>query len=231
MKTITKERILKALERVSEYQGKRWGRHHELMRLFAHAGLKQACGVAPTDRDHNRLSLEMTYLSQPQNTPALLEMRDEWEYGINRCWYFRDKIFSLQQRYQVSGIETETCEFRGSEITYPWASWDLRWIPQDLDSVEQHKERVTAWFLEQAFKHDLPIWRRRTDEEADSTRDDWDKVEPQELSLLVALPSTDWAHVFGHGDDELNIDIGHGLDPEARGISLWFCVSERKPAL
>lgn len=231
MKTITKERILKALERVSEYQGKRWGRHRKLMRLFAHAGLKQACGVAPTDRDHDRLSLEMIYLSQPQNAPALLKMRDEWEYGIHRCGHLRSQIFSLQQRHSVSGIETHSQTFRGDTITYPWASWDLRWLPSDLDIVRQNKERVTTWALEQAAKHELPIWRRRTDEEADLTRDDWDKVEPQELSVLSAFPSTDWTHVFGHGDDELNIVIGHGLDTEARGVSLWFCVSERKPAL
>jgi len=243
MKTINKERILRALAKADSVKRAEIEGDGAVIRVMAKLGLESVASNA-FDRDLprvslDRASLELDYLEAPHDPVALELLMKRWESN-----------FTLQAKARVSGLVRGSYVLGDNEFACWQADEQLRLIEEDLDLLRLEVPGIVAQWVDYSVSCGLKFWKY------DRHRGQWVKARS---SLAYNLSVTcDWA-LLGesktyhspkelnekgftsihrspqHPDDELthevNLTIGCGVDQLSSADSFEFCASAEMPSL
>ena len=231
MKPVTKERILHALESISDRHSSAEGIDGKVVELMSMYGLKsflsKALGEPITQIEFVKQNLELDYIGAPKSPQDLLDCMNRWKAKIHHYRGWKRKIFGIQAAHGISGLDWEEYEIRGIAIRQPWIGEDLPLIPEDLHILKQHKNQIVEKYLEAISG--IQFWVS-----CEPNEGYWKPVSVAELT--AALPFYDWASVwaqdFDDWPDEYHIDLGSGIDVSSCNISrTTFCACENKPSI
>ena len=254
MKTITKERIIKALKKVDTLRLEEVEAGGQVIKAMVNLGLESAVSSA-FDKDLPGLSiakmgLELAYLEQSRDPRKLKEVMVRWQTDLDYRDRFREAVYALQAKAGISGLERGSYLLGGEEFPCRTESEDLRLIESDLEGLSQEVYDLFNHWKDYAAACGLELWFFHRE------RMDW---LPAQLNQVArAAFDADWAIVGeskvywsqaelnsegraslrreSEGEDdqmehEINLTLGKGLDRSAAECCLEFCASNNKPAI
>lgn len=253
MKTITKERILKALDKVSKYTDAKPEIH--IITTLASIGLRSACNEAFGDNSNpvtekDRLELAYQGFTDPEkilrrlsqwkvqdNISSIEAIKEAWQSSFLRTlekgWARQERITSIQQKYKVSGIEEVEVDFGGFKVKHHRPMWGLAILDEDWFVIQTERIRVARAFVDAAESHGLTLHRRVKL----ANHDDWIEVDRQSVMVWV-INSSFWVKIWQHSSHksgnlnyEFHLCAGRSEDPDTDLESAWFCARIGKPSL
>lgn len=246
MKLITKDRIIKALDRVQKNRDRSCSSDMNLIQSFATAGFKSMAGCL-TSLDHQKLDLELDYHQAPR-TPEELEalMHDTFK-RLNYYSNWTERVFSIQERYNISGLAPTTLKLGDRTIEHEWEDDRLRFIESDLERLNYWKPILVEAWLDYVLLNELTIYERKNG--------NW--VEVDASMVTAALPFYQWTRISEgihytspsviakqgydscrrqpqHWDDkkhwEVDLTLGCGTDTDSGDTPyVWFCACNERP--
>jgi hypothetical protein len=254
MKTINKERILRALAKADGVRRDEIKSDGAVIKLMATLGLELVASSA-FDRDLPRLSLDRTsleldYLEAPHDPIALELLMKRWQSNLDYRSRFTESVFGLQAKAKVSGLVRGSCFLGGTEFACWQADEQLRLIEEDLELLRLEVPGIVAQWVDYSVSCGLKFWKY------DRHRSQWLKA--RSLLAYNLSATCDWALVGESktyhsprelrakgftsvhrspqrpGDElthEVNLTIGCGIDQMSAADSFEFCASTRMPSL
>lgn len=229
---------MSTLDRIQAWHKRINGHRCEVVQMAATYGFRCAANRAFGARDESmpvKIGLELDLLEAPKDPLGLLVLKAKWNHYLDVMHRKRDRVYEIQAKYGVSGIEWEEFCVSGVSIRYPWIGDDLRWIDADLSISSKYRWSVLGFFLARVAELELRVFKRRETPQGKPYRmedDDWDEIERGSESAYLSgfVVGADWCHVWGD-ESELSVNIGRGLEPDTGGASVWFCASKEVPAI
>jgi hypothetical protein len=254
VKTINKERILRALAKADSVRKDAIKSDGEVIRVMATLGLESLASGA-FDRELprvslDRTSLELDYLEAPHDPIALELLMKRWQSNLDYRSRFAEAVFSLQAKAKVSGLVRGSYVLGGDEFSCWQADERLRLIEEDLDLLRPEVPGIVAQWVDYSVSCGLDFW------EYDRHHGRWEKIRPSFVYRLSA--ACDWALIGEsktyhsskeldekgftavhrspqHPDDELDhevsLTIGIGTSQSSATDSFEFCASVEMPCL
>jgi|GEM_PF-6575143 len=247
---ITKERILRTLDRINAARDRAIGQQSNIISAFALHGLKLAChrtaGTELPAIETQRVDLEANYLDAPRTRLELEQTIEQWKAGLDRFHRKTEKVFEIQARHGISGLIEHDTSLGGATFCCHWASDDLRLIPADLDILREEKASLVESWCDRTIFSQFQIYK-------DSDKG-WQDSSISEV--MAGLPFFDWVHVwenrhyssssrmrrYGYDDlreyskypdDRLHCEyhlfLGAGLDTESPVSYACFCACNEMP--
>lgn len=222
MKSITKERCLSVLDRISEVCGKR-DKYAAVLRQASINGMKSLMGSV-SETDNAKLGLEMTIEGMPfpksefeinqfiEKKIALYEHYNAW----------RDRVYAVQLKHKISGLEMECQKIFGIDIEQPniCSSDGLPFIPDDMTTLQRYRPVIVSKFIQALRANGITECTKSLVVGTPGMihHDHIDSVVSID-EILVAASLYDWASVwdnfgypcinFGNGLDGTSLIAGH----------------------
>lgn len=230
-KQITKERLLETLKKIREHYDYRSAGRDEVVRKLASLGFQSAVAqqFGNPKPDPSTVGLSPDLMATPNSEAAVKQVLREWHHNIQHSRAQREWVFRIQEAHEISGLEDKEFAFGAVAITYPWAGEDLPLISSDLTELRKHKMRVVEFFLHQAERHQLALWRYFPPQGTE-TLGDWKPSSPEIIMAIATSEDMDWASLFG-SLGELHLSVGHGVEIDTLGRSIHVCASTEIPPL
>jgi hypothetical protein len=196
MKPVTKDRILKTLDRISTTCHAR-DKFADVLRQATQNSMKAVFhGHVPSiDNDKNLIDQRLAH--------------------FNHYHKWRDRVLKIQAHHKISGVEIETRNTLGIDIKQPniCCGDGLSCIPEDMPLLQEYRPKIVAQFVQALRTHDfvkctkvLTIQRPR-----EVYFDHIESVVEIE-EILVAAALFDWAIARSDCGGTPIIDLGNGLD-------------------
>jgi hypothetical protein len=212
MKTITKERILKALENSSRYCHNKPETH--IVRTLAHIGMRTACANAfgqdteITEKERLELAYQgftdpekifrrLSHWNASRSLDSISAIKEawlsSWDRVLKQKWNRDKKILDIQRKHKISGLDE--CEINFGEFTvqYHEPSYELDLLPSDYEVMESERMLLAEGFVSAFRYHEMKLYRRTNDTDINK-QDDWIPATPD---LVLELAETyQWANVW-----------------------------------
>ena len=182
MKTINKARIITLIQKIEKEKINSISREIKIVDALTLQGLKSVTRTLK-EVDTQKTELELSYLDSPLSKSGLMEVWERYVSAINKYEKKKEKVYDIQQRYNVSGIVWRDTEFGNPPLNYPWVGEDLKLIELDLKIINSFKASLVEFWLNYSILNNLSVYRRNKI---------WEKVESSE-EIYAALPFYDWA--------------------------------------
>lgn len=246
LKTITRERITKTLNRIQEIRSKKTESDEKVVRAHAIHGIKSFCGNS-RQIDQDKLVLELTYLENiPKTEQELDTLFERWRKILDRYHSKSDRVFDIQRRYGISGLVDGYTELGEHTLFHPVEDSQLVLTEQDLETLAPHKGRLFSFWHRYCNDNGLTFYK--------ATEESWKKISTDQIRLY--LPLFQWARVREYitysspgklkaqgfdqlrrkpkyQDDlkhwEVHLTLGRGLYMEYPDECAWFCACNRIP--
>lgn len=212
MKQITKERILKALDKTSTYLDNKPEVH--IMRTLATAGFRSVCNDAfgvkadPfTEKDRLELAYQgfsdpekilrrLSHWSASRSIDSVEAIREawfhSWEETLKRYWARGEKIIALQVKHGISSLEEEEFDFGNAVVKYHEPHYQLELLDSDWEVLRNERMILADAFLSAVQFHEMRLYRRSHRDDDDN----WLEASPYEVLPLANVYS--WAKVWSH---------------------------------
>lgn len=254
-KQITKERLLKTLDKVHSFRLETVQADGEIVIAMANLGMKtlvdSTFGNETPAHEFQRTSLELKYREVPKNKAELEAILERWNKNVSRRHHFMDRVFQIQARHNISGLARVTYSLGDREFECWGESDELPLIEADLQALKSDKVTIFDNWLNYAVANGLEFWCSKP------KADDWSRCS---VNLIrAALQFYDWAVVYesksylneakmrSQGwcessdtptspDDklhwEVHLDLGCGVEMDSCNTPrMFFCASNRAPHL
>lgn len=251
MKTITQERILKALDKVLDYSYAKPETYvvSSLSCIGLHKAFDTGFGDAPSPinaeaklelayqgfTDPEKVLRRLSQWKERDNITNAKAIHEAWVSSFYRTlakgWKREDKIKHIQVKYNISGLEQVQINLGGVILKHHRIITELVTLPDDWNLVESERNEVALDFIKACDWHNLTIYRYlRIDNQAN-----WIEVEAQSLKRSVLQHR--WVKVWEENcfDEncaryEFHLSTGSSLDPESDKNSISFCARIGKPS-
>ena len=239
MKTITKERLIKALDKAAEYLEHKPEIHivTTLGKIGMRAAIYDAFGNKEnpiTDKDRLELAYQgfrdpdkiMKRLSHWKSSSCLdgaTDFKEAWlnlfNKTIERHWQRQERILSIQAANNVSGLIKTSVDFGGKVVEFYEQDEQLNLLEPN-DYIVMHSERmmIAREFIKATKRHGMTLYKREKE------INEWSKAKPSDV-LLHTLEKI-WVKAWeykGSGEQEFNLVTGSGLYPDSDLRAVWFC--------
>ncbi|MGB7440117.1 MAG: hypothetical protein WA919_03545 [Coleofasciculaceae cyanobacterium] len=209
MKTITKERILKALDNNSKYLNNKPECH--IVSLLAQIGLKSVISEAfgahrnpVTERDHLELAYQgftepekifkrLSHWDASQGINSVEGIKEAWMHSFKRTlerkWKRDKKITEIQRQHGISGLSETKIDFGNAIVKYHEPHEELALLDSDFEVLYSERTQIAEAFIA-AFKyHEMSLYRRVRVLDSD----DWIETNPS--FVLETASSSRWVKV------------------------------------
>jgi hypothetical protein len=215
MKPVTKDRILKTLDRISTTCHAR-DKFADVLRQATRNGMKAVLHGHVPSVDNDRLGLEMTIAGVPfprsEEEVQLLITQKLAHYNHYHKW--RDLVFEIQAHHKISGLEIETRNILGIDIEQPniCCSDGLPYILEDMPILQEYRPKIVAQFVQALRTHSITKCKKVITIQKPGKKY-FDHVESivEIEEILVAAALFDWASVWSDCGTPI-INFGNGLD-------------------
>jgi hypothetical protein len=212
MKTITKERILKALEASSRYLDSKPEIH--VVHTLASVGLRASIGKAFGDNSNpitekDRLELAYQGFTDPEKILSRLShwsasrsinsaeaikeaWLSSWKRTLQKKWNRDEKILNIQRRHGISGLNECEIDYGFTTVKYHEPSWELELLQSDYEVMKSERIMLAEAFISALQYHEMKLYRRLDSENLED--DDW--VETTSNHVLALANIYQWAKVW-----------------------------------
>ena len=251
MKSIDKDRVLKSLEKVQNFRREIVEKDGEVIRTMSRLGFQTAIdnafGIQTPQIEFDRVNLNLNFLEVPKRISSLEEVMERWRSNLDERSKFREKIYDIQSRYQVSGLHRSTYSLGGQEFGF-WRDHDLlNLVELDLPKLREEVQPIAVHFIDYSvfngldfYKWEDKSWVESSVDEVSQCIPDFDWVQVwEEISYtspsIMAKKGIDTPRLAPkYPDDErcheVNFRFGCGCDQESAGInSVAFCAANDTP--
>lgn len=215
MKTITQERILKAIAKTCECIDNK--PEFQIIQTLAYVGLKNACSETNSISDKDKLNLAYNGFSDPaqvfkrlsvcdiddsvDNTEALKRAWfSSFDRTLKRHWKRQEKITNLQEKYNVSGLKLESICLGNVCFQYHEQVHELGLITNDSKILENEKILIARKYCNAVHKYNMTLWRWENEAK------DWTQSSCKQLltdSLVMSHVSSCYERKFYTNQKEL----------------------------
>lgn len=210
MKPVTKERILNALERINKARNSR-DRLSEVIRASCLYGMRSLIKGTYQDSltpntEKQRLALEFDFAGQqkPQSNQDIDSILDQWTSFINHYHQWSTKVYEIQRKHGISGVEITPKKVMGRYVDLPNIfDGELSFIPSDLHVLRHYRDEPVNLFIELAKENGFTTVKKLV------TPDDKAQTVSIDEIPLVAK-GFDWSHISDYCGLELY--LGRGLN-------------------
>ncbi len=194
MKQITQERLIRAIDKIDVVlaNNSEITRQTEIIKALSLRGLQSACGC-DTKLDGDRLSVELSYWEAPKTKNDFHSLLNNWQVRIFHYHAKRKKVWSIQEKYQISGLTWFPSDFDPS-FPIPWITESLNLIDSDLEVLSEHKPLHLQKWIDHLRLQDCSFYRSAKQ----SRQDEWKPLSVTEL--LSVSPYYQWCHTWNHSE-------------------------------
>ncbi len=220
MKEITQERLIQAIDKINEAlsNNTEMARQTEIIKTLSLRGLKSVCGVN-TELDNDRLKVELNYWEAPRTENDFHSLLDNWQARIGHYHAKREKVWSIQEKYRVSGLTWLPSDFDPS-FSIPWIDESLSFIDSDLEILGEHKPLHVQKWIDCTRLQDCSYYRSVKQD----GQGEWKPLSVVEL--LSISPYYQWCHTWNHVDTFFLL-LGNGKDTDSlESDTTWFCATK-----
>lgn len=258
-KQITKERLIATLDKIDKNVPETFDMDGEIVQLLCTFGIrsmvKEAFGQEVTQLDHIKHHLEFKYRDLPNTLTEVFWAKERWFDAINKKHDRAHKVYLIQAKHKVSGLELGNMTL-GNKTIQCWQESDrLQLVSEDLPQMRQTRQKVVDLFFSVIKESTISLVLYRHDDVGGF--DQWIPAEPTEAYLSTV--SYDWASAWGdcyftsprqmkekgydqfrrepvYPDDERHIEyhlsLSCGLDTQTCNTDrAWYCASNKVPTL
>jgi len=211
MKTITKQRLLKALENSSRYYSAK--PEHHIVTTMAQIGLRTACASAfgqeteITDKERLELAYQgfndpeqifkrLSHWSASRSLDSALALKEAWMSSWHRAleqkWARDEKIYVVQRKHSISGLDEAEVDYGNQVIKYHKPSWELELLDSDYEVMKGERTMLAKAFLDACYHHQMKLYQRISTSDSDG----W--YEANSVRVKTHADLFDWAKVWNH---------------------------------
>lgn len=220
MKQVTQERLIRAIDKIDAALAKNSAmtRQTEIIKALSLRGLQSACGC-DTELDGDRLKVELNYWEAPKNKRDFHSLLDSRQTRIHHYHAKREKVWSIQEKYRVSGLTWCPSDFDPS-FSIPWVDESLNLVDHDLEVLSVHKPLYLQKWIDYTRLQDCSFYRWIKHER----RDEWKPLSV--IELLSISPYYQWCHTWNHSETFFLL-LGNGKDTDSiESDTSWFCATK-----
>lgn len=220
MKQITQERLLRVINKIDAALSESTGftRQTEIIKALSRQGLQSACGCN-TELDGDRLKVELNYWESPRTENDFLSLLDSWQTKIDHYNAKREKVWSIQEKYRVSGLIWSSSDF-DPLFPVPWVDESLNLIDADLAILSEHKSLHLQKWIDCLRLQDCSFYRWAKQ----AKQNEWKPLSVADL--LSISPYYQWCHTWNHSEI-FYLLLGNDKDTDSiESDTTWFCATK-----
>lgn len=220
MKQITQERLLRIIDRIDTVSAGniQMNRQTEIINALSLRGLKSAFGC-DTQLDNELLRLELNYWEFPKTRKNLHSLCNDWRTKIFHYHAKREKVWSIQERYQVSGLTWYPSDFDPS-FSVPWVNESLNLIDYDLEVLSKCKPLHLQRWVDHLRLQNCSFYRWVKQDK----QNEWKPLSVTDL--FSVSPYYQWCHTWNHAGI-FHLLLGNGKDTDStESDTAWFCATQ-----
>lgn len=143
----------------------------------------------------------------------------DWQTRIHHYHAKREKVWRIQEKYQVSGLTWRPSDFDPS-FSVPWVDESLNLIDSDLDTLNDFKPLHLQKWIDCVTLQDCSFYRWSTQ----NKQNEWKPLLVTEL--LSISPYYQWGHTWNHSET-FYLLLGNGKDTDStESDTAWFCATK-----
>jgi hypothetical protein len=207
MKIITKERIIKALEKSSRYYDAKPESH--IVCTLAKIGIRSVCAEAFGQESEilEKERLELTYqgFTDPEkilkrlshwnasrsldSVSAIKEAwLHSWQQTLDQKWARDTKILAIQRKHGISGLDETEIDYGNAIVKHHEASWELELLDSDYEILKSERMVLAEAFVSAVHHHKMNLYKR--------TESEW--LETTDRYVLAMTNVYQWAKAWEH---------------------------------
>lgn len=219
MKTITQERIIKTLNKISAACSRATDSDRQVILNAASLGIRAATGVSIPRTEFDRLELEFQFHDFKVSPDAIDELFDRVARNVDKYAAKRSRVFEIRVKYDISSLVPTVTKIGDKEIHHLWGHDDLIFIPSDLPKLAESKVNLAIAWIDYTILNKLNIY---------VNKERWEKCDHYEVN--TALPFYQWAKIWGSEERGMHLCLGNGLYSDDPDNQMWFVAHNKKPS-